>query len=138
MTTIAYHHKDKQVAVDSRTTCNNVIITEEAIKIYDIGDKKFILCGEVQDIQEFIDLYPDINKKLNCWGVMIKNKEAYDIGTNQDGKFSKCKMNYNDAFGSGNEFAIAAMDFGKSAKEAIEYAMTRDNKTGGKVQVINL
>ncbi len=42
------------------------------------------------------------------------------------------------AIGSGWQFAIAAMDFGKSAKQAIEYAMTRDNGTGGGVDCVRI
>ena len=139
MTTIAYNHDEKMVAVDSRTCCNNVIVNDKANKIYQVGDLTFIACGDVPDIQEFMETYPNINKKLNCHGVMIDGGGfAYDFGVNDSGEFSKCKITYNDAFGSGCEFAIAAMDFGKTAKEAVEYAMTRDNKTGGKVQTIYL
>ncbi|WP_210772140.1 hypothetical protein [Rhodanobacter lindaniclasticus] len=42
------------------------------------------------------------------------------------------------AIGSGWQFAIAAMDFGKTAKQAIEYAMTRDNGTGGGVDFVRI
>lgn len=37
------------------------------------------------------------------------------------------------AIGSGRDFALAAMHLGKSAREAVEVAMTFDNNTGGDV-----
>ena len=39
------------------------------------------------------------------------------------------------AIGSGMVWAMAAMDFGMSAREAVTYAATRDNQTGGTVDV---
>lgn len=42
------------------------------------------------------------------------------------------------AIGSGWQFAAAAMDFGKTAKQAIEYAATRDNGTGGGVDYVRI
>lgn len=42
------------------------------------------------------------------------------------------------AIGSGWQFALAAMDFGKTAKQAIEYAATRDNGTGGGVDYVRI
>lgn len=39
-------------------------------------------------------------------------------------------------FGSGGDWATAALDMGKGAEEAVEYAMTRDNCSGGHVTVI--
>ena len=41
------------------------------------------------------------------------------------------------AYGSGGDFAIAAMDFGEDARGAVRYAATRDLYTGGVVQSFN-
>lgn len=40
------------------------------------------------------------------------------------------------AYGTGWKWALAAIDHGKSAVEAVEYAMTRDHDSGGKVQSV--
>lgn len=40
--------------------------------------------------------------------------------------------------GSGYQFAIAALDLGKTAKEAVNYAKTRDIYTGGRVRVFDV
>jgi ATP-dependent protease HslVU (ClpYQ) peptidase subunit len=42
------------------------------------------------------------------------------------------------AIGSGARFALAAMDFGRSAGEAVAYACTRDIYSGGEVTIIGL
>lgn len=40
------------------------------------------------------------------------------------------------ALGSGWQWAMAAMDHGKSATQAVEYAITRDVCTGGEIETI--
>ncbi|MBW6389667.1 MULTISPECIES: 20S proteasome subunit A/B [Halomonadaceae] len=40
------------------------------------------------------------------------------------------------AYGTGWKWALAAIDHGKSAIEAVEYAKTRDHDTGGEVQSV--
>lgn len=42
------------------------------------------------------------------------------------------------AIGSGRDFAISAMHFGKSAKEAVEFASIYDTNTGLGVDVLNI
>ena len=76
-------------------------------------------------------------KKLDINGILIEKGMAYSLFVEEERIF-KSEINYNDAFGSGFRFALAAMDHGKSAKEAIEYAMTRDIYTGGNIQVIDV
>jgi len=44
-------------------------------------------------------------------------------------------IEFNDAWGSGAEWAIAAMDFGETAEGAIEYAKTKDTGTGGRIYI---
>lgn len=137
MTTMAYHHGDKQIAIDSRTTSGSLINTDKATKLYKINKCILFLCGSLSDIEIFISEYPDIKTKVDCGGFLIENKIAYGINET-DGKLNKYTLTYNDTDGSGYAYAIAAMDFGKSAKDAIKYAMTRDTHTGGKVRVFNV
>jgi ATP-dependent protease HslVU (ClpYQ) peptidase subunit len=42
------------------------------------------------------------------------------------------------AIGSGTRFALAAMDMGRTAEEAIAYACTRDIFSGGDITVVHL
>ena len=138
MTTIVYDHKNKQIAYDSRETSGNVICSDNAIKYHKIGDELLFLCGDVPDIQEFVSVYPNIDKELCAFGVMVSNVGVHNVGVTKDGRLSKCKIEYSDAFGSGCEFALAAIDHGKAAKGAVEYAATRDTLTGGKVHVYDI
>ncbi|GAI22667.1 unnamed protein product, partial [marine sediment metagenome] len=43
-----------------------------------------------------------------------------------------------DAIGSGSAYALAAMDMGASAEEAVRAAMKRDIYTGGKVRTMRI
>ena len=141
MTTIAYNHKDKEIAYDSRLTCGSLIVSDEDNKAITRGDVVYISCGDVSDINKLIDNIGTENiSHSEC------NVEVYFI---KDGKFFRCVWPYGDsmsitpldsnrACGSGADFALAAMDFGKNAKDAVEYAKTRDCKTGGKVKVFKV
>lgn len=137
MTTIVYDHKNKQIAFDSRTSAGTHICTDNAKKHYNVGNSLLILAGQLSDIDVFISEYPDIKTTSGANGFCIEGNIAYDIAE-KDGKLSKSKLHYNDSQGSGYAFAIAALDFGKTAKQAIEYAATRDSSTGGKVHVYDI
>jgi len=137
MTTIAFHHKDGQIAVDSRTISGNLINTDASNKIHKLNDLLIILSGMTCDFDIFVSEYPDIKTDVDCSGFLVEDKKTYHICV-KNGNLKKSQINYNDAEGSGYAFAISAMDHGKSAKESVEYAMTRDNCTGGKIQVIDV
>ncbi len=138
MTTIAYHHKDKQIAVDSRVSSGTFINTDNHKKVYKVGDCILFLSGGLSDIYTFISEFPEIRTAGSCAGFCIDNKLVYNISVDKEGRLHKSLVSYNDAEGSGYAFAIAAMDFGKSAKEAIKYTATRDNGTGGRIRVYNV
>lgn len=137
MTTIAYHHESKTIAVDSRTSSGCLINTDKAQKIQKKDGVTFVLAGSNCDISEFIDRYSSgtIDIDLDCSGFIIENSNVYHVMI-KDKKLKKSPLEYNDAEGSGYAFAISAMDFGKSAMEAVEYAKTRDNRTGGEVKIV--
>ena len=145
MTTIAYHHDSKAIAVDSRRTMGAVIVSDNTNKIKTVGDDKFILCGTTSDFEHFMSLNNgEKNKRdlaLDVSGIKVSGQppfcDVYYVYMDND-VMSQVKLDYNCAFGSGLEFATAAMDFGKSAKEAVEYAITRDIYSGGEVREIEL
>lgn len=141
MTTIAYHHKDKQVAVDSRVCSGNVISTDNYNKSIKNSSGTWFLCGCICDIEDFVNLKKNVSvdKSLNLEvsGLRVSEDVVYYVFMNE-GIFCEEVQNYDIALGSGRDFALAAMDHGKSAKEAIKYAMTRDNCTGGRIRVFNV
>jgi len=73
-----------------------------------------------------------------CSAFVVDNGVIYEFGLDSDGVLSKEALSENLCKGSGEFWAMAAMDFGCSAKEAVKYAMTRDMYTGGKIRVIKV
>lgn len=141
MTTIVYDHKRKQIATDGRETTNEIILSDTVDKSIKVGDATFFLAGDSGDIEIFCDEFEKgklYQTELNAGGYMIKDGKAYNVYVNEVFVFCQIELKSSEAFGSGGEFAIAALDFGCSAKEAVKYAMSRDFKSGGKIRVYNL
>ncbi len=140
MTTIAYHHERKEIAYDGRTTRGGVIMSDASEKMIESGGVKFFLCGATCDYDMLISMYfgekPELVPEASAFAVDSGN--VYMIGCGDNGVFWKCRQDCNDAIGSGWEFALAAMDFGKCAKSAVEYAATRDSSTGGNITVVRV
>ncbi len=137
MTTIVYHRDTNAIAVDSRESAD-IILSDSVNKVIIKGDLNFILAGKTSCINALVESYPELPEYCSpVQGFVIKNGVAYSIIANT-GELSVIKCSYNIAHGSGRNWALAAMDFGKDATEAIKYAMTRDLKTGGTVNTIKL
>lgn len=141
MTTIAYHHGDGEIAVDSRACSGDVISTEKMNKTVKNELGVWFLCGAVCDIADFVKLRKneviDKDLELACSGFRVTNSLVSWVFVD-DGVFCEEPLQYNLGIGSGGHFALAAMDHGKSAKEAVKYAITRDAKTGGRVRVFKV
>lgn len=142
MTTIAYHHESKTVAVDSRkTSLGGVINSDQSNKVFvnDLGT--WIICGAFSDIESFILLTKNqvFNKDvhLDVSGLRFDSNGLFYVFMS-DGIFNEEAIDHDFALGSGREFALAALDFGNSAVEAVEYAMTRDIYTGGDINTVNV
>ena len=140
MTTIAYNHGDKEIAVDGRSTNGSGVISlNNKDKSFKVGNRLFIMCGCVADAENFVQEYPGPSAlKYECCGIMIENGVAYLIEQESTGHYLTETLLCDESIGSGASFALAAMDFGKSAKEAVKYAMTRDVYTGGKIRVFKV
>lgn len=141
MTTIVYHREDGQIAIDSRCCSGGVINTDSYNKTIKNNSGLWFLCGATCDIEDFIKLKKNdsVSKELELEvsGLRVSNGIVYYVFMNE-GVFCEQIQCHDIALGSGRDFALAAMDFGKSAKEAVKYAMTRDVYTGGRVRVFNV
>ena len=143
MTTIVYDHENQLVACDSRMIRGNGLYNDCFNKIISKGALTFILCGSTCDFDYFVSNYEKYKRVelddmvLDCSGIMIRENKAYYVFIH-DGVFNEDALICTDSYGSGSLLAISAMDFGKTAKEAVEYAATRDSGTGGKVQVYDI
>ena len=140
MTTIVYCHKTKQVATDSRVTSRGLIVSDGHNKTLKNDVGLWFFTGSLCDINALSALKHDQESKLHlcCQAILINKGVAYSVIINSDKICEHCELKYNWSDGSGMEFAIAALDFGKTAKEAVEYAATKDCYTGGKIRVFNL
>ena len=139
MTTIAYHHDDKTISVDSRASTSSRIHTDNSNKIIKNHIGIWFYTGLSGDAPYLTMLHhndkPDVEPDGAAY--LIKDSKVYLVTMN-DGFCIYCEIDYNHAIGSGDDFALAAMDFGRGSKDAVKYAMTRDFKTGGKVQTVKV
>ena len=141
MTTIALNFKDGQIAVDSRCSAGSVIVSDSANKVIvnDLG--VWFFAGTVADRAQLVTLSPGDHATHDIDGgaLLIKDGEVFLVYIDgEDFRYCEVKCDCNDTLGSGGVFALAAMDFGLSASEAVGYAMQRDIYTGGAIQVYNL
>lgn len=145
MTTIVYDHKRKQIAIDSRSTSNGLICSDscQKWKILDSGEIWFT-CGAVCDEDLLIECFMDGDRKLNISVVpdanafVVRGGQVLMRGVTQEGEAWTQKLTDSRCLGSGSSFALAALDFNSTAKEAVMYAATRDCYTGGLVHVYDI
>ncbi len=140
MTTIAYSHKFKQVAVDSRSTTDSMIRSDNSDKTICNDRGIWVFCGSKCDHYALSTLKHNDHCEVipDSYAIRVSKGVAYAVQVNSSGYCEETILKYDFTMGSGQEFAISALDFGKSPEEAVKYAMTRDFYTGGNVQVINL
>ena len=141
MTTIAY--KDGVVAYDGRATSGNIITEDNFEKHFEVDETHFFISGSISDFENFIDCFMNgarATKHNDCCGLVYHEGKLYVAAVGDDVGFWKRELNMknNYSVGSGDQFALSAMDLGKTAEEAIEFAATRDCKTGGMIRTFDL
>ncbi len=135
MTTIAY--KDNIIAYDSRSCKGNTIFDDDSDKHVEEGGVHFFMCGDASKCGEFLSAYHGEPNDVEIEAFMIKDGKVYLCSVNDMGEFWSVRSK-TWAIGSGSEFALAAMDLGKSAKDAVKVAMKRDTGTGGKIRTFKV
>lgn len=139
MTTLCYHKGE--LAWDSRVTAGNIIQKDNAQKRVKHKGLYFVLCGTVPDFPAFMQAYTEGTggANLSVSAFVVHPEGLYRASTDESGIW-RTKLSYNDvaALGSGMEFAIAAVDCGKTPREAIKVAAKRDNCTGGLVRTMSI
>lgn len=145
MTTIAY--KDGIIAHDSRVTANNLIVDDEYNKHITVADIHFFVAGGTEFAEDFCNAYASHSPT-------VKNMDVSAIVVEPSGKIFKSSVEERDgqfriwkspirpgcptALGSGHEFALAFMDMGLSAEQAVMRAMKFDAATGGQVRTFKI
>ena len=140
MTTIAY--KDGVIAYDGRQTRNDRIVSDSAPKCQVVDGVSFFLSGAVCDEKALIAAYFGTASPVpvECSGYVVDGGKLMMVG--HDDKTGVWKQDLDlanpDAIGSGYAYAIAAMDMGASAEDAVRAAMKRDIYTGGDVRAVTI
>lgn len=142
MTTIVYDHKERQIAVDSRCTRGAVILSDDKVKWVYKGADLLFFAGTVADFEAFIQHYGKAGSKpeseVDVDAFLIRDGVVYECSFCKNTGYWELPLAYNSALGSGANFALAALDFGKTVYGAVEYAKTKDIYTGGKVHVFDI
>lgn len=140
MITIAYKHSDKEIAVDSRRSRGDVIASDKEKKFKTVNGVTFIQCGFPCENDILISAWfnPESFKCTSNGAFVIEGEKAYRFGIDKSDRPWKEELKCDDALGSGFKFAVAAMDFDCSAKDAVNYAKTRDSATGGRAHVFKI
>lgn len=145
MTTIAY--KDGIIAYDSQLTRGDMVIRIDYDKKKETANYLFFLGGASCDYEDFMEYIENNEAKriVDCSGYIFDKRERKlyigSIEKREDEFFivkTPVEKDMTDAFGTGEQFAIAAMDMGHTAKEAVAYASTRCIYTGGEIRIFSL
>lgn len=142
MTTVVFDKKRNQIAIDSRLTANDTIMDDNGIKYLSINGDMWFFSGDYSDYYLLAEHYyskPTSGKKTpSCGALVVTKNNVIQFGVLEGKRAQSIKTEFNDAIGSGAWWALAALDHGKTAKQAVEYAKTRDCYTGGKVHVFDI
>lgn len=138
MTTIAY--KDGVIAYDGRQTRNDRIVSDDAPKCQVVDGVSFFLSGAVCDEKALIAAYfgTPSTVPVECSGYVVDGGKLMMVGHDDKTGIWKQELELSnpDAIGSGAAYALAAMDMGASAEDAVRAAMKRDIYTGGMIRVV--
>lgn len=140
MTTIAYNHKDQHIAVDSRVACGDLILTDEGVKFRYDKANLFFFTGKLGDCEKLIESFNCgfIDGGADCAAFAVFNGEVYWVNTDEKGYLQKTLIEHNCCLGRGDEVALTAMDYGATAKGAVEQAAKRTTSTGGLIRVYDI
>ncbi len=138
MTTIAID--SNTISADGRTTDQDGYISRDDYP--KLRKENGIICavaGAISDCEELINIvvHGDQPTMQDASGNLITiSDNCIMMYSLVDSKLSAWEVTPPYSLGSGSQFALSALDFGKTSKEAVKYAMTRDSSTGGKIKTI--
>jgi len=130
------------------------VYDDNHVKLFkDIGEYKAVVgAGDAQEIMDTLDMLREVPFEIfrtleaedpkepifkgSTILAVVDGRESEELWLLQGAK--SILMDKQWAFGSGGEFALAAMDLGQTAQQAVKFASKRDLFTGGKIQSYKL
>lgn len=143
MTTIVYDHQSRKIAVDGRVSAGGTIKTDSGVKWIERDSGVWFFSGNAADRERFMDHFslsePQKPRfEISCSAILARGGSAFVCAITDEGEPWMYELEYNDAIGSGESWALAALDFGQSVDAAVKYAMTKDSGSGGQVTVFDV
>jgi len=140
MTTIAYDHKSKQIAYDGYITQGSEIVSTNFNKCVKARGCRWFMASENLDhVPLLISCDPGDSIEAKCCGIMVDSSgDVFVVYTDSENVVVHSPVDYNETLGSGADWAKAALDFGQTAKQAVQYASNKDIYTGGKIRVYSI
>lgn len=136
MTTIAY--KDGVIATDGRTTRGDTIVDDDSVKRYERRGAVFWMSGRPHEFYAVLDDIIDRSKSgyddYNAGGIALIEGELFNCGYCNGEGWRYPLTGKVEAYGSGADHAMTAMDMGATAREAVAMAARRDTGTGGTIR----
>ena len=141
MTTCCYD--GTTLAADSRST--GIYIEDCFQKIFTVNGAHIAIAGTYSDALLFIRWFKDQTKPKPDFSDKIDKENGFDAIVIRQGKAYTYDSNCIEmpsivpcAIGSGCQFAMGAMYYGATAKEAVNIAKKLDESTGGKVRTVTI
>lgn len=146
MTTIAY--RDGVLAADTLATWGKVKVDQKCQKLWKLRDGSLVggsgAYNQVCTAVEILKTILDKREQKDLPAFKLKDADLLFVSANGGGVFLFAR-GWEDishlpyfAIGHGRDFALAAMDAGASATEAVKIAIDRDVYTGGRVKSLTL
>jgi ATP-dependent protease HslVU (ClpYQ) peptidase subunit len=147
MTTLAYDHERKLIAIDSRVSAAGQIMCDKTIKFKVASDKSvWFYSGRPVDMNVAMNIFESYEQKcikapkdnIEFAAVIAFKGKAYFSYYTSSHDYVMEEAKHNDGFGSGGIYALCALNMGKTILNSIEFAKTMDTCSGGQVHVFDL
>lgn len=141
MTVIAFDAKTGTLAVDSMYTNGERTGYVKKFRVLDDGRAVVVIAGDFalgRKAMKLVEAGKPLTETIGAGVTVVlmhlKGRKKGQVFVCDDGPDPE-RVKRSEAWGSGSDFAIAAMDAGASAEEAVKIACRRSASCGGKVHV---
>lgn len=140
MTILAYNRNERSIACDSRFTTGER--KQYGRKFKELADGRVILfAGDVREGRKairYIERNAALPADLLTETVVVVFDRKRKVVLVYDEHHVPERVRDSEAWGSGADFAIGALDAGASAEQAVKITCRRSTSCGGKIHVFNM